>query len=159
MTSLIEHRGLVQRLEGGKAEIVMETAGCASCGQGGSCGVGKMAAGRPATRLTIPVSDELKQQLQAGDVVSVALPAQQLSWTALLGYLFPALAMLIGAALGNASTQGSDGATAIGAMFGFISALILTRIAIALHPAWMPMPQLIPISRQATPFLKESYHD
>lgn len=44
----IEHRGVVQRVEGGLAIVAMETAGCASCGQGGSCGIGKMAVGRPA---------------------------------------------------------------------------------------------------------------
>ena len=38
---MIEHRGIVQRVEAGQAMVAMETSGCASCGQGSSCGVGK----------------------------------------------------------------------------------------------------------------------
>lgn len=30
---MIEHRGVVQRVEGNKAIVVMETGGCSSCGQ------------------------------------------------------------------------------------------------------------------------------
>ena len=152
---MIEHRAIVQRVEGGKAIVAMETAGCASCGQGSSCGVGKMAAGRPATLLTLPVSGEV----QVGDVVSIALPESRLTLSALLGYLFPAFALLLGAALGNALEQGSDAATAIGAIVGFVAALALARLAIALAPGLMPAPQLIPISRQSNPFPKEFHHD
>jgi sigma-E factor negative regulatory protein RseC len=106
---MIEHRGIIQRVEGGKAIIAMETAGCSSCGQGSSCGIGKMASGRPATLLTLPVSGDLK----AGDFVLIGLPESKLTFSALLGYLFPAFAMIFGAWLG-AALDGSDGATALG---------------------------------------------
>lgn len=150
-TKMIEHRGVVQRVEGGLAIIAMETAGCASCGQGSSCGVGKLAAGRPATLLTLPVGGEVR----AGDLVSIALPENKLTLSALLGYLFPAFAMLLGAALGAAFEQGGDAATALGAIAGFVAALVIARIAIGLVPGLMPAPQLIPVSRQDHTFPQE----
>jgi len=149
-TDMIEHRGIVQRVEGGKAIVAMETAGCSSCGQGSSCGIGKMAGGRPATLLTLPVSGDIR----AGDLVSIALPASKLSLSALLGYLFPAFAMLLGAWLG-ATLEGSDGATALGAIAGFLGALAIARVAIGLVPGLMPAPQLIPISNDSPAFPKE----
>jgi sigma-E factor negative regulatory protein RseC len=149
-TGMIEHRGIVQRVEGGQAVVAMETAGCSSCGQGSSCGIGKMASGRPATLLTLPVSGDVR----AGDLVSIALPESKLSLSALLGYLFPAFAMLLGAWLG-ATLDGSDGATALGAIAGFLGALAIARVVIGLIPGLMPAPQLIPISNDSPAFPKE----
>lgn len=153
--NMIEHRGIVQRVDGGKAIVAMETAGCASCGQGGSCGIGQMAAGRPATLLTLPVSGDIQAgQLKVGDEVMIALPASRLTLSALFGYLFPAFAMIFGAWLGSLN-DGSDGATALGAMAGFIGALAIARIAIGLLPGLMPAPQLIPVSKQFPSFRQE----
>ncbi|HLO63309.1 MAG TPA: SoxR reducing system RseC family protein [Azonexus sp.] len=151
---MIEHRGVVQRVESGLALVAMETAGCPSCEQGISCGVGKMAAGRPATLLTIPVSADIK----VGDLVLIGLPESKLTLSALLGYLFPAIAMLVGAWLG-AALEGSDGGTALGAIVGFLGALAVARVVIGLVPGLMPAPQLIPNSNRSTPFPKEHYHD
>jgi len=147
-TKMIEHRGIVQRVEGGKAFVAMETAGCSSCGQGSSCGIGKMAAGRSATMLTLPVSGDIK----AGDMVTIGLPENRLTFSALLGYLFPAFALIFGAWLGSA-LDGSDGATALGAIAGFLLALTIARIAIGLVPGLMPAPQLI------STFPLEKHHD
>ena len=144
---MIEHRGIVHRVDGGKDIVAMETAGCSSCGQGSSCGIGKMASGRPATMLTIPVSGDIK----AGDLVLIGLPESKLTLSALLGYLFPAFAMLLGAWLGSSIEEGSDAATALGA----IAALVIARIAIGLVPNLMPVPQLIPVSKQSPTFRQE----
>ena len=154
MSDMIEHRGIVQRVENGKAIVAMETAGCSSCGHGSSCGVGKMAGDRPAMLLTLPVSGEIK----AGDVVNIGLPASKLSLSALLGYLFPAFAMLFGAWLGS-QLEGSDGATAFGAIVGFLLALASARVAIGIVPGLMPAPQLMPTSRPSNPFPTEYHHD
>lgn len=150
----IEHRGVVQRVEGGLAIVAMETAGCASCGQGGSCGIGKMAVGRPATLLTLPATPGIR----VGDLVSVTLPAGRLSLSALLGYLFPAFAMLLGAWLGTA-LAGSDSATAIGAMLGFVAALAITRLLVALLPGLLPAPRLIPVAGHSPVSQQEFHHE
>jgi len=148
---MIEHRGVVQRIDGNKAIVAMETAGCSSCGQGSSCGIGKMASGRPATLLTLPVSGDIK----AGDFVLIGLPESKLTLSALLGYLFPAFAMLLGAWLGSTIEDGSDAATALGAIAGFVAALVIARIVIGLVPDMMPVPQLIPPSKQSPTFPQE----
>ncbi len=150
----IEHRGVVQKIEDGLAIVVMETSGCSACGQGGSCGIGKMAAGRPATVLTLPATPGIA----AGDMVSVALPASRLTLAALLGYLFPAFAMLVGAWLG-AALAGSDGATALGAIVGFVAALVIARVAVALLPGLMPMPQLQPLRANPQVSQQEFHHE
>jgi len=136
-TTFIEHRGIVQRVEDGKAIVAMETAGCSSCSQSSGCGIGKMASGRTATLLTLPASPGIK----AGDQVSIALPENRLTLSALFGYLFPAFAMLFGAWLG-ATVDGSDGATAIGAIAGFLGALLVLRILVGLVPGLMSVPKL-----------------
>ena len=139
----IEHRGIVQRVEGDMAIVAMATTGCSSCGQGSSCGIGKMASGRAATLLTLPASAEIR----VGDAVSIALPESRLTLGALLGYLFPAFAMLLGAWSG-ATFDGSDGATALGALGGFLGALFIARFVIARLPGLLPAPQLIhPVNR------------
>ena len=147
---MIEHRGIVQRVDGGRAIVAMETAGCSSCGQGSSCGIGKMASGRAATLLTLPATADLR----AGDLVCVALPESRLTISALLGYLFPAFAMLLGAWAG-ATLEGGDGGTALGAIAGFLAALAIARVVIGLIPGLMPAPQLIPLSNQSHAFPKE----
>lgn len=151
---MIEHRGIVQRIDGDQAIVAMATTGCTTCGQGSSCGIGRMAGDRPATLLTLPVSGDIR----AGDVVNIGLPANRLTLSALLGYLFPAFAMLLGAWLG-AVLQGSDGATALGAIAGFLLALGIARLVLALSPNLMPSPQLIPISKQTNVLSKEYDHD
>ncbi len=151
---LIEHRGIVQRVEGGQAVVAMETAGCSSCGQSSGCGIGKMAGHRPAMLLTLPVSGEVK----AGDVVAIGLPASRLSLSALFGYLFPAFALLFGAGLG-AVLDGSDGATALGAIAGFLGALAIARVAVGLLPGLMPAPQLIPLASRSQLSPQESHHE
>ena len=113
-----------------------------------------MAAGRPATLLTLPISEELRP----GDVVAVVLPQSRLTTSALLGYLFPALAMLIGAGLGT-SLDGSDGGTAIGAMIGFLIAIVLARLVIGLLPGLMPAPQLLARPQTVKISPKEFHHE
>jgi sigma-E factor negative regulatory protein RseC len=98
----------------------------------------------------LPVSGDIK----AGDLVMIALPTSRLTLSALLGYLFPAFAMIFGAWFGSL-LDGSDGATAVGAIAGFLGALAVARVAIGLVPSLMPAPKLIPISNQSTAFPKE----
>lgn len=153
-SGMIEHRGIVQHIEAGKAIVAMETSGCSSCGQGASCGIGKMASGRPATLLTLPSTADIK----VGDVVSIALPESRLTLSALLGYFFPAIAMLVGAWLG-ASQDGSDAATALGAILGFLSALAIARVFIGLIPGLLPAPQLISVANQSNASPQEFHHE
>ena len=57
-----------------------------------------------------------------------------------------------------AAFDGSDGATALGAIGGFLAALAVARVAIGLLPGLMPAPQLISTTSRAT-FPLEQDHD
>ena len=151
---MIEHRGIVQSVADGKAIVAMETTGCGSCSQGSSCGIGRLASGRPATLLTLPVSGGIK----AGDLVGIALPESRVTLSALFGYLFPAFAMMLGAWLG-VTLEGTDGATALGAMLGFLSALAMVRIVVGLLPGLMPAPQVIPVTNPSPLSQQEFHHE
>ena len=141
-TAMIEHRAVVQRIEGGKAILAMNLAACASC-SGGGCGIRRMAGGRP-TLLTLPVSGPIR----AGDVVIVSLPEDRLTAAALVGYLLPVLAMLLGAWTAATLDGGGDAATALGALAGFVVALSLGRLVIGRLPGLMLSPQLIRLVHQ-----------
>ena len=151
---MLEHRGVVQRVADGKVVVAMETAGCGSCGHGGSCGVGRMAAGRPATLLTLPADGDFR----VGETVNIVMPERSLMMLSLLGYLLPAFALLLGAWFG-ASFGGSDGMTALGAIVGFLAALVIARIAGALLPDMLAPPQVIPLSSQFNVFQQELHHE
>ena len=59
-----------------------------------------------------------------------------------------------------AAFDGRDGVTALGAMGGFLAALILARFAIALAPRLMPAPRLVPIRTPSSPIsIQEFHHD
>ena len=73
---------------------------------------------------------------------------------ALFAYLSPAIAMLLGAWLG-ASFDGTDGATALGAMAGFLSALAVARVVIGLIPA----PPTIPSTSHSHLSQQEFHHE
>lgn len=135
---MIEHQGIVHQCTNGMALIALDTGGCSSCGQGAACGIGRMASGRAATLLSLAVD----RQLHPGERVTIGLPASRLGWSAALGYFFPALALLLGAVLGGLMA-GSDAAAALGAMGGFLLALIISRIIVTRWPACLPVPRLI----------------
>jgi len=135
-------QGTVLAIADGKATVSIETGGCKGCGHGQDCSIGKVGAGRPAARLTL----DAPAGLRVGDRIRLSLPASSLPRMALLGYLFPALAMLTGAGIGNAST-GSDAATALGALIGLLAALALIRLAVRRLPGLMPTPKIVAVPR------------
>lgn len=135
---MIEHWGMVRRIDDGRATIVVETTSCGACGHGDHCGIGRAAGGGQAAELSLPAGEGLKE----GDFVSVGLSRSGLSLAATVGYLFPALLTLVGALFGMAS-GGGDAATALGAAAGFVASLVIARAAIAFTPGLSPAPQII----------------
>ncbi|WP_428827430.1 SoxR reducing system RseC family protein [Azonexus sp. IMCC34842] len=151
---LIEHWGMVKRIDDGRATIVVETTACGVCGHGGHCCICKAANGGLAAMLNLPAANGLKE----GDFVNIGLPESGLSLAALLGYFFPALATLVGIAAG-ASIAGSDAAMALGGAAGFAGSLVVARIAIDYTPGLSPAPQLIPVSNQTNVSQQEFNHE
>lgn len=142
----LEHAGVVTSIAGRSAIVEIRTDGCSGCGHGAHCGIGQLARERPATRLTVP----LDRPLVPGEVVTVALSARQLERSALLGYLLPAVAMLLGAALGEAS-GGSDEAAALGALAGLLTAVAVARLALTRIPRLATTPHLLPAQADPQP--------
>jgi sigma-E factor negative regulatory protein RseC len=161
MDRLISHPGSVRRIVDGRALVAVAASGCASCGHGAACGIGKLAGGRAETLLALPAPPGLR----AGDAVHVELREAQLTRAALLGYLLPVLLIVAGALLGQelgeklgadetTALQGGrakdallavadggtvDGFAALGAVAGLAFGLLLTRLhrppALRLVPA------------------------
>ncbi|QID19470.1 SoxR reducing system RseC family protein [Nitrogeniibacter mangrovi] len=147
----LAHAGVVQSVDGDHALVVMDTGGCAACGHGSHCGVGQMAAGRAATVLRVPAT----RPLRAGERVTVSVPVHALTVSAVLGYVLPAVALLVGAGLGQAA--GSDRAAVLGAAAGFFGAMAAGRALMAAFPALRVTPRLE--SPHAPPVPKEFSHD
>jgi len=135
---MISHPGVVQIVAGGRATVAVETSGCSSCGHGSTCGLGKLAKGDSATLMVV----DAPEGVRVGDSVSLEVPESHMTWTVLLGYLFPALGLLVGSGLGMDLFK-TDGAAALGAIAGFFLALLIARLALPHLRRWIPAPQLI----------------
>lgn len=144
-------QGTILALHDGKATVRVDTGGCNGCGHGSSCSVGRIASGR-VTRLEL----DAPPGLRVGERVSLAPPATGLPLMAALGYLLPAFALVLGAGLGL-SLSGSDGGTALGALAGFLLALVLVRLLSALRPGLMPVPRIEPLSTRSISIVPLSY--
>lgn len=151
---MIEHWGMVKQIDGTRATVVVETTTCAVCGHVGHCRICQSADGSLATTVNLLTI----RGLQEGDFVNVGLSESALSLAALLGYLFPVLATLVGT-LAGVLTGGGDSAMALGAAAGFVASLVATRIAIACIPSLFPAPRFIPVFNRSKPFSKEQDHD
>jgi len=116
-------QGMVLAVAGDRLTLAVDS-GCARCGHGNACGIGRLAAGR-RTRIDLDLIDDPSlARLQAGDRVCLAAPENALA-AALPGYFLPTLAMLAGAAAGQGA--GGDLFAVFGAGAGFAAALLLTR--------------------------------
>lgn len=147
---MIEHWGIVRHIDHGRATVVIETTACEACGHGGHCSLGRGADGAKATELRLPAVQGLKE----GDFVTVGLPEVGLSLAALVGYLLPALATLVGAWIGLSLGEG-DAPIALGAAGGFVGSLVVARIAIACSPGLSPRPQILTPSALSATFPQE----
>ena len=116
----IERCGEVIRVARGVAQIRLEAnAGCAGCGSRQTCASGDAA----------PLMIELAVpgKVQAGARVTIAMPAASLTLAALLGYLLPPVALLIGAIAANLAF-GSDLAAVLGAVLGLFAGVLAARL-------------------------------
>jgi sigma-E factor negative regulatory protein RseC len=119
----LEHTGIVQAVDGGRAWIAIAVAGCSSCGRKSGCGVGKLAGGGRTTIVELPAPDGL----QPGDRVTVGIAQSAVNRAALLGYLVPAMLIVLGAVAGDLLRPGDTGAV-LGALAGLVIGLAASRI-------------------------------
>ena len=120
----IERCGEVIRVARGVAQIRLEAnAGCAGCGSRQTCASGDAA----------PLMIELAVpgKVQAGARVTIAMPAASLTLAALLGYLLPPVALLIGTIVANLAF-GNDLAAVLGAVLGLFAGIFAARLTATL---------------------------
>lgn len=132
---MIEHQGIVRAIHGQQAVVAVATGGCNSCEHQGGCAMGRFAAGRPETTLTLAAPPGLA----VGNTVTLSLPESRAQIGLLAGYLFPALTLVAGSGLGSGIFN-SDAAAALGAIAGLLFGLMLT----SLFPQLAPTPRLTP---------------
>ena len=137
---MIEHSAVVQFVRNGRATIAVNTDGCSSCGHSSGCGLSKLSKGDPTAMMEVDADG-----MVAGDQVTLQLPSEHMTYTVLLGSLFPTLALLVGSGVAMEIFQ-TDGAAALGAIAGFLLALLIARLAVPFVLRLMPAPRLIPLS-------------
>lgn len=135
MSEVLIHEGVVRSITDGSALVAVPVQGCASCGERKRCGVGKFSAGGRSTLVTLPACEGLKP----GDAVTLGAEQGAINRAALVGYLLPALLIVAGAVVGDRVAH-SDAAAALGAGFGLLSGLVVTRaISRAFRAAAAPL--------------------
>lgn len=116
MPGMLEARGRVVEVRDGTAEVRLAVASsCHGCRAQGVCGSGREQSVRIAAAGGLAV----------GDVVSLALGEAQFSLGVAIGYLMPALTLLLGAAL---LSFAGDTAAALGAAVGLAVGILLVRL-------------------------------
>lgn len=124
---MIEYCGIVQWVEDGQVIVVMEIVGCSFCGQGSSCGIGKMVSGCLVILLMLLVSGDIK----VGDLVSIGLLESCLMLLVLFGYFFFVFVMFFGVWFGFVF-DGSDGVMVFGVIVGFFGVFVIVCFVIGL---------------------------
>ena len=108
--------GRVIHVAGPMAQVRIEPASaCSSCGTKGSCASGQSRA----------VWVEAPEGVSAGDTLKISMPERAFNTAALIGYLLPAAAMLVGAGI---TAGAGDVAAAAGALAGLGLGMVLVRI-------------------------------
>ena len=88
--------------------------------------------------MTLTAPDGLKP----GDMVTLHLPENRMPIVALLGYMVPTLAMLLGAGIGNSYGE-SNVASLVGGLGGFLVAMGFSRFVVPRIPRLLPEPEIV----------------
>jgi sigma-E factor negative regulatory protein RseC len=142
MEGIIEHPGVVTAIADGRATVSVDTSGCSTCGHGGGCSMARLAKGDASSLMTLDAPEGLK----AGDAITLQLPENRMPVVALLGYMLPTGALILGAGIGDSIGGGGGGsniAAIIGALLGFGVAMAFSRYVIPRIPNLLPEPVIV----------------
>ena len=123
------HTGTVQSISAGEAIISVAVQGCSSCGQKKSCGMGKLAGSGKVTLVRLPANAEMK----LGDTVTLAVDQNAIHRAALVGYLVPAMGLVLGTIGGHFALETDVGA-ALGGLSGIGLGFLLARVIATVFP-------------------------
>ena len=122
---MIDAKGTITAVNGDTAEVLMDETGCGRCHEEGGCGghnLGKMLCSSPRRFLVHNPGNSA-----VGDRVTVVVAAGAVRRSALLVYVVPLLALLVGA-LGGSALAGEIGAI-VGAIGGLLGAWLILSYA------------------------------
>ena len=120
---MIDAKGTITAVNGDTAEVLMDETGCGRCHEEGGCGghnLGKMLCSSPRCFVVQNPGNSA-----VGDRVTVVVAAGAVRRSALLVYVVPLLALLVGA-LGGSALAGELGAI-VGAVGGLLGAWLILR--------------------------------
>lgn len=122
-TPLVERAGIVIASRAGITRIRLEQAAvCTSCGSRGTCA---SASGSAKPQF---IDVRLSGPVVPGAHVTLSLPEASVALAAVLGYLFPALGLLLGAVIAAVLFTG-DLPAVLGAVLGLLAGLLGVRFA------------------------------
>ncbi len=136
MPGMLKARGRVIEVRDGTAELrLTTTSSCHGCRAQAVCGSGR----EQSVRIAAPAD------LAVGDVVSLQLGEAQFSLGVAIGYLLPALTLLLGAIL---LSFAGDAAAVVGAAIGLAIGILLVRLLARrrLADQLQPVPTCLPNS-------------
>lgn len=131
-TEMIRELGeVVALVPGGVLVETQRASGCASCSSQKGCGVRVLQGVFGGRRHRVTAQTALP--LRIGDRVELVLPASALVQAALLMYLLPLVALVVGAVIGQIVFH-TNGAAILGSASGFVLSLVLVaRLQSATH--------------------------
>ncbi len=123
MSACVKRSGVVVGLETVRgetfAQVRMEAApACAGCGSRQSCSAADAKGQLVSVLLDEPVAP--------GEPITLSLPESSIAVAALLGYLLPAVGLVLGAVLAGAIFSG-DAAAVLGAILGLGAGVLIAR--------------------------------
>ena len=128
----MENRGRVLRVDGAYAEVEVQpvSGGCGRCHEEGGCGSNLLNESlRPRHRSIYRLFNTIHAKV--GDAVIINIAEGAVLRAALWAYLFPALLMIVGTALGKWSAEvGDESWPLLGAVMGLLLGVLALR--------WLP---------------------
>lgn len=123
MNTCIERVGVVVGVETRRGETTARVrleavAACSGCGSRQSCSAGDAKGQLVSVRLDGPVTP--------GDPITLTMPESSIALAALLGYLLPAVGIVLGAVIAGAIFE-SDAAAVVGTVVGLVSGVLVAR--------------------------------
>lgn len=131
---MIEENGIVERLEGDLALVRTERRStCGGCRASGSCGTSLL--DRMLGRRAVLLRAENRAGANAGDQVVVGVDESTLLRAAVLAYLLPMLALIVGAVLGQTLADLTGLASQLPALAGAAGAFALALMRLRRYSA------------------------
>ena len=141
---MICENGRVVSIEGDWVWVeTLRTSSCVSCSAKAGCGQNLLNSIFSGKRHYVKVAlNGFAEQVKLHDEVEIAIPENGILKGSLLMYIFPLLMLIVGAGAAQELVGENNGYSILGAIMGFVSALLIVRVHSYLHrsdPSYLPI--------------------